>query len=247
MRQPGSIRDIHHPVDILVGAGSLFGHPAQRRAADQNTACGQSIDHLAAPPAPGRPAPTHRPPRTVAGRAESELFCGRGPDQNIGCGAHGTADQHGLADCFQNRRQRCMPRPVCARGTLAVDKKLFFPAVDQMGFQLAGIMRHVVKDGQVGRGKDIAERLARQVGENLPVGQGAIDPGAHGAQVRAPAGRIDRGAGQFPVGQHNAMLPGSGKHRVEKLGTDLMPQPARAAMNADQDMMKMKILSILII
>ena len=71
------------------------------------------------------------------------------------------------------------------------------------------------------------------MGKDLPVCQGTIDPRPHRAQISLAHLGIDRGTGQFPIRQTNAVLAGSDRHGLEKLGADLVTESARAAMDAD--------------
>ena len=72
--------------------------------------------------------------------------------------------------------------------------------------------------------------------QDLPIGQGAIDPCIHGADILLTFGRLDGRAGQFTIGHVNAKARGSlGKHD-KIIRTDLMSQPARAAMDRNDDL-----------
>ena len=118
-----------------------------------------------------------------------------------------------------------------AGGALAVDIELALAAVDDMGLLLAGVVGDIVKQAQV-RPQHIPEHLACQVGDDLAIGQGAVDAGAHGAEVGAAQVGVEGGAGQLPVRQVDAVLAGGQGHALEVVGADLVPQAAGAAVDA---------------
>ncbi len=67
--------------------------------------------------------------------------------------------------------------------------------------------------------------------QQLPVGKGKIGGGTHRAQVGLPFRTVHRRTNQLPVGQINIVAP---NHRLELLDivrTDLVTQPARAAVD----------------
>ena len=70
--------------------------------------------------------------------------------------------------------------------SLAMDKKLFAPAVNGVRLALAGVVRHVVEQGQPRARKYVREHLTGQMREDLAIGKRTVDAGAHRAQVRLP-------------------------------------------------------------
>ena len=116
---------------------------------------------------------------------------------------------------------------------LAVHEEPAFATVDLVLFDLACVVGDIEQEFQFGAGQHLFEHLSRQMGEDLAVGERAVDGRAHGAQIGLAGLGVDRGAGEFPIGQRNPVLWGSDRHLAQKLGADLVAQAARAAMDAD--------------
>ena len=79
---------------------------------------------------------------------------------------------------------------------------------------MARWMKHV--------GKEMGEDPTCQVRDDLPIGQRAIDPGAHGAEIALAELRPDRRAGQFQIWQDNIERRRRKRHLTEELGADLV-------------------------
>ena len=107
--------------------------------------------------------PAHLPAGAVAGRAEAPRLIAFGTGQDIGRRAHSAADKDRLAGVAQIRRQIRMSGPEGARGALAVDEDLPTRTVDPVRLDLAGVMRDVEQQGQLGFREEPGEDLARQV------------------------------------------------------------------------------------
>ena len=95
-----------------------------------------------------RLVPAHGAAGAMTGGAERQRFVFRGADKNVGAGAHRTADQHRLAHGTKLSGNVGMTGTEGARGALAVHVELAPPAVHDMFLYLAGVVRHVVKQGQ---------------------------------------------------------------------------------------------------
>ena len=129
--------------------------------------------------------------------------------------------------------QARMARAEGARCALAVHIQAARLAVDRMPLLLAGVVRNVVDQGEMGPRHEVGEHLAGEVGDDLAVGQRAVDRRAHGAEIGLADRRVDGRAGELAVGQFDAVPRRGNHHPFEEFGADLMPQPARSAMNAD--------------
>ena len=70
--------------------------------------------------------------------------------------------------------------PRCA---FAMDKQLTTGAMDDVPFNLAGIVGYIVQERELYIGDDFAEGVPNQMGNDLPVRQSAIGGGPHGAQI----------------------------------------------------------------
>ncbi len=128
-----------------------------------------------------------------------------------------------------------MARTEGARRALAVHVELAPLAVHDMLLDLAGVVRDVVKQRQARFRDDLREGLAHEMREDLPVGQRAVDRRAHGAEIILAQRGVDRRAGELAVGQDDAVARRGDGHFLQELGADLMPETARAAMDADHD------------
>src|SRR6266704_4379485 len=120
-----------------------------------------------------------------------------------------------------------MPRTEGASRALAVHEEPVSLAIDGVLLLLAGVVRHVVEKRQARLWEQGAKRLARQVREDLSVGERAIHACPHRAQVTLADGRADRRAGELALGERNPRGPGGDRHFAQELGTDLVTQTAR--------------------
>jgi len=148
----------------------------------------------------------------------------------------GAAHEHRLTGRGERRGQFRVAGTQRPRGALAVHEQPPRLAVHGVSLFLAGVVRHVVDQRQPGLGKEAREHLPRQMRQDLPVGQRAVDGRPHGAQILAPECRFERRTGQFAVRQHDAVLRRGGRHARQEIGAHLVAQAARAAMDADHDL-----------
>ena len=84
--------------------------------------------------------------------------------------------------------------------------------------------------------KPVRERRARQVREDLPVRERAVDRGVHRAEVLLPLRRVDRRARELAVGQRDAEAARRLGQADEELGADLVAEAARAAVDRHDDL-----------
>ena len=131
-----------------------------------------------------------------------------------------------------------MSRPEGPRRALAMDVELLSLAVDLVLLDLAGVVRDVVEQRQFRPGEELGEGLPRQMRQDLAIGQGAVDAGAHRAVVLPAHVGLDRGAGQFPVGQLHAVLGGRLDHAGGEVRGDLVAQAPRAAVDHHGDVVE---------
>ena len=88
-----------------------------------------------------------------------------------------------------------MARAEGARGALAMDEQVALSSGNPMRLLLAGVVRNVEQQIELRLREVMAEHAPRQVGNDLPVGQRAIDRRAHRAEValrRVPSGSARR-------------------------------------------------------
>src|SRR5262245_84190 len=127
-----------------------------------------------------------------------------------------------------------------ARRALAMHEQPSPGAVNVVLFDLAGVVRDVVEQPQIGPRQDFVERLSDQMRDDLAIGQSAVDRGSHCAQVFLSDRRVDWRTGQLAVGQFDPVTGRAHSHLFQKLSPDLMPQPARSAVNADYDVVQLQ-------
>ncbi len=108
-------------------------------------------------------------------------------------------------------------------------------AVDDMCFDLADVVRDVVQHREFRLRKMLPEHRACQVSNNLAVRERAIHAGAHCTEIALPEVRLDRGAGQLPVGQRQAEVACGEQHLAQVIRANLVPEPARSAVDADDE------------
>ena len=80
-------------------------------------------------------------------------------------------------------------------------------------------------------GEEMAEDASGEMGDDLAIGQRAIDAGSHGAEIALPSS--DR-IGAQASSRSGSASPGRGgdRHFAQELGPDLMAEAARAAVDA---------------
>src|SRR5665811_554213 len=81
----------------------------------------------------------------------------------------------------------------------------------------------------------MSEDPADVMAENLAIGERAIDRRAHRAEVALADFRIDRRAGEFAVGKIDTGLFRGHHHFLQELGSDLMAEATRTAMDGDDN------------
>ena len=77
-------------------------------------------------------------------------------------------------------------------------------ALDRVHFSLTGIVRDVEQEAQVASREEVSENTPCVMAENLAIGEFAIDPRAHGAEVALADLRVDRCASELAIGKPDA-------------------------------------------
>jgi hypothetical protein len=97
-----------------------------------------------------------------------------------------------------------MVRTECPRCAFAVHEQLAAAAVSPVGFDLARVVGHVEQQVEVGVGEKVRKDPPCVVADDLAIGEGAIDSGAHCTEIALTDLRLDGGASQLPVWKRNA-------------------------------------------
>ena len=239
-RKSRRVGRVHHRRDVLVGFRRLLRDAAHRRALHDDAARGELVHHRAAFPGLQRLVPAHRAPGAVAGRAEGERLGFLRSGEHVGAGTHRAADQHRLARRAQRPRHVGMTRAEGARRAFPVHVELALAPVGAVLFHLAGVVRHVVEERQPRLRQHAAEDLPHQVGEDLAVGERAVDPCAHRAEIVLADLGINRRAGELAIGKTDAVLRGGDRHPLQEIGADLVPEASRAAVDHHHDVAERK-------
>ena len=163
------------------------------------------------------------------------------PGQQVGAGLHAAADDDRLAGFAVTVGEARHARAEGAGRPLAVHQQLAALPVDQVLLQLGGVVGHVVDHAHpqiLGRALEHpGEDLADAVEDHLAVGEGHVDGALHGREVGLPLRGAERGAGQLPVVQLDAVL---GRHDLQKglqvVGGHLVAEAAAAAVEHDHDL-----------
>src|SRR3569832_1731044 len=107
----------------------------------------------------------------------------RGTHQDVRGRAHGAAEQDRLTDIAKGVGDIGMARTVGTRRAFAMHEQPPLFTGDLVLLELAGVMRDVVDQAQIGMRKYFGEGAAREVREYLTVGERAVDGRAHGAEI----------------------------------------------------------------
>ncbi len=92
----------------------------------------------------------------------------------------------------------------CAGRSFAVNIKGPRDAVGRVRLHLASVVRDVKQEGDIAICKEAMKHSASNVTDDFAIGQGAIDGGAHGAEITLSRLRPDWDTGQFTVRQVDA-------------------------------------------
>ena len=147
-----------------------------------------------------RGGPAEPAPRAVADGAERALHRPRLAREDEARRAHAAGDEDRLADGAIDRRQVGMSGAEGPGRALAVNEKPPLGPRDLVPFLLAGVVRDVEQDGENRLGENTLELAPFQIGENLTIGQGAVDAGTHRPEVGLAKFRTDRRAGEYVRG-----------------------------------------------
>src|SRR5262245_5414855 len=107
---------------------------------------------------------------------------------------------------------------------LAMDEQARPLSIHHMLLGLAGVVRNIVQERQLGLRMNVAESLPYEMGNDLAVGERAVNSGSHGAKIGFSDGRTNGCASQFPVRQFDSIPGCACGHACEKLGADLVAQ-----------------------
>src|SRR6516165_4477768 len=118
---------------------------------------------------------------------------------------------------------------------LAMHEQLALLSADHVRLDLAGVVGNIKQKAQVAIRKVISKDSAGVVTKNLAISERAIDGRAHRTEITLADVRIDRRTGELAIGQLDAESRGGHCHFLEELGSDLVTQPAGAAMNGDDN------------
>jgi hypothetical protein len=128
-----------------------------------------------------------------------------------------------------------MPRAEGPRRPFAVNEETAAFARNFVLFLLAGVVRDIKEHRKRSFGKEILEDPARQMRQDLTVGERAVDARAHCAEIAFANLGADRRASEFEIWKHDAVCRCCESHLPQELGADLVAKAARAAMDADDD------------
>ncbi len=84
-----------------------------------------------------------------------------------------------------------MARPEGTSRALVVDLDVARFTIDAMPLDLAGVVRHIEQQLEMRPWEQRRKDLARQMTDDLPIGNRAVNSSAHGALVALPDRRID--------------------------------------------------------
>src|SRR5690606_8690925 len=238
-RQAGPVHDPHHGVDVLVGVGLLLCQALAAAGQGDHAALLELAAQVAAPRGAHRGVPAEPAPGPVAGRAEAALHRARAADEHPAGPPHVAGHEHRLPDLRVARRELGVAGGERARGALAVHQQPRALAVDDVLLLLGDVVGDVVDELQAQLRPRPAEhgleRLTHLHRQELAVREAEVRRGPHRAQVRLPLGRVDRRAGELPVGQADAVALRHALEPAQVVVADLVAEAARAAVDQYRD------------
>ena len=109
-----------------------------------------------------------------------------------------------------------------------------------MRFDFTDVVRHIVEHLEPSSWQELPYNFTGQVSNDLSIGKRTIHAGTHRTKITLPKFRANRGAGKFTVGKVNSKLRRRYEHFAEIICSYLMPQAARAAVDADKHVIHCK-------
>ena len=108
-----------------------------------------------------------------------------------------------------------------------MNEDIALDAIDGVFFALGDVVAYVVEDAHAGVGAiEFLEASAEEMEDALAIRPGEVGRGTHRLQVCLAFFRWNRHTGQLPVGNSDVVTFHGGAHFREKVGADLMSQPA---------------------
>src|SRR5215472_2213163 len=101
--------------------------------------------------------------------------------------------------------------------------------------ELRQVVRDVVHQAEGAIAENGPEGLASRFADHLAIGTTEIGSRGHGGEVGLPMPGMDRGRGQLTVGYTNAIAGHRLEHLLDVIGADLVPEPARTAVDHHGD------------
>ena len=113
------------------------------------------------------------------------------------------------------------------------------PAFDLVLLHLGDVVGDVVEQAHLQRfpraAEELGEDLAGLPHQQLPVRPGVVRGATHRPEILLALGAMDRGTGQLPVGQLDAVLGRDFSQRQQRVVAHLIAQPARAGVDHHAD------------
>src|SRR5438128_8766544 len=146
--------------------------------------------------------PAHRATASVR-RAEESFRARRADHAQIRPSLHAAADDHWLANLAITRSHFLMSRSECARRAFAVNKQFLFFSIDNVTFQLGGVVRDVVnhlhREVFGATTKYFRKNFPNAMENHLSVRKRHVQSAFHRSEVIAAFRRVERRASQLAV------------------------------------------------
>src|SRR5215218_5656087 len=231
---PGPMRHFDDVGGVLVGLAHLLVHRGPARGAHEDSSVFQLPDQVSTLRRLFGLLAAHLPTGAVGAGSKGLAHGPLRARQHEGVPAHVPANQHRLAHGAVPGRQLLFAGTERPRGSLAVDQHLLTGVLLELGV----VVREVVEYLQtllLRVEADGGEGLPREVGDELPIGEGEVGRGGHGFEVGLSLRALYGSGGQLPVHELDAVPRGRLQKALDVFLADLVSEAPGAGVDQDRD------------
>mmetsp|Transcript_44211 Transcript_44211/g.77086 ORF Transcript_44211/g.77086 Transcript_44211/m.77086 type:complete len:201 (-) Transcript_44211:938-1540(-) len=197
---------VHHLRHIFVRLRRFLHDQLRRSDTDGDTLRGQLVQYLLILQCAATRVATLCAARSVTRRTKRLIHACLCSSKDVGTGAHGAANQHGLSDKLIVHRDQRMVGRKCPGTALAMHQQSLHFSIHHVLLHLRNIMRHIINHMHVEiirfSVELLREGLAHEEGHAGAVHPGIVGGRGHAGEVILSFRRVDARTGQLSVVGH---------------------------------------------